>query len=244
MAAGQGPDTTAPTVSSIQLAPAAPELRSAPAVSPPLARSRGGAYERSWKRASDLVLGSVLLVLLLPLIALVAAAVLLISGWPVLYGSDRKGAGGGTFRMWKFRTMVTDADVQREQWRRTHPRLAVELAESWKVTGDPRITALGRFLRRSSLDELPQFWNVLRGEMSLVGPRPYLSREQLDPVLAEAILRVRPGLTGPFQVRGRNGISPQMRMEVEAAYTRKVRLLSDAGYLLRTAAPLLHMDGR
>jgi undecaprenyl-phosphate galactose phosphotransferase len=145
--------------------------------------------------------------------------------------------------MWKFRTMVRDADAVFDRWRETHPALALEMEANWKVHRDPRITPLGGFLRRSSLDELPQFLNVLRGEMSIVGPRPYLSRESLDPLLAASIVAVRPGITGPFQVRGRNTLPPIERQKLEATYWRSVGMWSDVGYMLQTVRPLVRLDG-
>jgi lipopolysaccharide/colanic/teichoic acid biosynthesis glycosyltransferase len=202
-----------------------------------------GAYLRYGKRIIDVTLGTALLLLALPLIALVALAVALTSGWPVFYRSSRTGMDGRPFQMWKFRTMVRDADAVSDRWRDTHPALAQEMATAWKLREDPRVTPLGGFLRRSSLDELPQFVNVLRGEMSLVGPRPYLCRESLDPALARSIVAVRPGLTGPFQVRGRNTLSPSQRQQLEAEYWRGVGLASDFGYLPHTLRPLMRLDG-
>jgi lipopolysaccharide/colanic/teichoic acid biosynthesis glycosyltransferase len=140
--------------------------------------------------------------------------------------------------------MVADADAVYERWKDTHPHLATELSTKWQLPHDPRVTPLGGFLRRSSLDELPQFWNVLRGEMSIVGPRPYLEREAMEPALALAIHSVKPGLTGPFQVRGRKGLSPLARMEIEANYSREVGFRRDVRYMLRTLGPLLKLDGR
>ena len=90
---------------------------------------------------------------------------------------------------------------------------------------------------------MPQFWNVLCGEMSIAGPRPYLSRETIDPDLARSIVSVRPGLTGPFQVHGRKGLTPQARMQLEASYATDVRLMKDVGYLIRTIKPLVELDG-
>ncbi len=202
------------------------------------------AYERFGKRAFDLVLGSLLALALLPLIAAVSVAVLATSGWPVFYASERMGRNRRRFLMWKFRTMVTDADAVFERWKSTHPELASALSTNWTLPDDPRRTPLGRFLRRSSLDELPQFWNVLRGEMSLVGPRPYLGRESIEPQLAQRIHEVKPGLTGPFQVRGRKCLAPRTRMEIEAGYSSEVGLWRDLAYIARTAGPLLKMDGQ
>ncbi len=204
---------------------------------------RRGFYARHGKRGSDVVLAAMLLVVLMPLIAIVALVVLLTAGLPVFYGSPRIGRDGATFSMWKFRTMVRDADVVFERWKDTHPDRAGELLTNWRLDDDPRVTALGRFLRKSSLDELPQFWNALCGEMSIVGPRPYLARETLDPLLAPSIVAVRPGITGPFQVRGRKVLPPSSRMHVEAAYAAEMTPLNDILYLLRTVKPLIALDG-
>ncbi len=204
---------------------------------------RRGTYLRWGKRVLDVTLGTALLLSIGPLFAIVALAVLLTSGWPVFYRSPRLGMDGRVFQMWKFRTMVRDADAVRERWRETHPDLAEHMDLHWKIERDPRITRLGAFLRRTSLDELPNFINVLRGEMSLVGPRPYLATEILDPTLFAAIVAVRPGITGPFQVRGRNKLAPGDRMRIEARYWRDVGLLSDLSYLARTLRPLARMDG-
>jgi lipopolysaccharide/colanic/teichoic acid biosynthesis glycosyltransferase len=246
LATGQLPDRLSSIVSPIQLAAGAGIERRAPVLTP-IERARAprpGFYQRRGKRTLDLALGAMLFVVLLPLIAAIACAVLVISGRPVLYASERAGRDGRRFRMWKFRTMDADADAQYEQWKQTHPHLASELSTNWKLQRDPRVTALGRFLRKSSLDELPQFWNVLRGEMSLVGPRPYLPREVIEASLAQAIAAVQPGLTGPFQVRGRKSLSPLSRMEIEATYSRDVGLLRDLGYGLRTLKPLITLDGQ
>jgi lipopolysaccharide/colanic/teichoic acid biosynthesis glycosyltransferase len=224
---------------------ATPDGRPAAITLTPVATERiaAGFYLRYGKRLFDVVVGTALLIALLPLIVFVALAVLVTSGWPVFYRSARVGLDGREFQMWKFRTMVRDADAVSARWAQEEPELALEMERRWKVTTDPRITLLGGILRRSSLDELPQFVNVLRGEMSIVGPRPYLARETLDPLLAPSIVAVRPGLTGPFQTRGRNGMAPVERQKLEATYFRDVRLLRDVAYLLVTVRPLLRMDG-
>ncbi len=234
-ATGQNPDVLRGAVADAQFTTIA-----APPLAPALCDSF---YRRRGKRILDLALGAVLFAALLPLIAAVAVAVLLTSGWPIFYGSERLGFEGRKFQMWKFRTMVRDADAVFEHWKETHPDRAAQLLTHWKLESDPRVTALGRFLRKSSLDELPQFWNVLRGEMSIAGPRPYLSRESLDPALAPAIVAVRPGLTGPFQVCGRKELSPQSRMQLEAAYAPGLGLMTDLGYMLQTIKPLMKLDG-
>jgi exopolysaccharide production protein ExoY len=235
-ATGQTPEVFQPAATSAQFATvAAPALLLEPL--------HDSFYRRRGKRIIDVVLGTLLFVALLPLIAAVAVAVLLTSGWPIFYGSDRLGLDGRKFQMWKFRTMVRDADAVFERWKETHPDRAEQLLTHWKLEADPRVTSLGRFLRKSSLDELPQFWNVLRGDMSIAGPRPYLSRESLDPSLVPAIVAVRPGLTGPFQVCGRKELSPYERMQLEARYAPDIRLLSDIGYMLRTIRPLMRLDG-
>jgi lipopolysaccharide/colanic/teichoic acid biosynthesis glycosyltransferase len=202
-----------------------------------------GFYARRLKRPLDVAFGFALFVAVLPLVAAIALAVLVTSGPPVFYASERLGRGGRPFQMWKFRTMVRDADAVLQSWHETRSELAGEIAASWKVRNDPRITVLGRFLRRSSLDELPQFVNVLRGEMSLVGPRPYLPREIAGTPLAVSILAVRPGLTGPFQVRGRNALDPRSRMQIEAGYANQVSAARDLLYLGRTMQPLLTLNG-
>ena len=173
----------------------------------------------------------------------VGALVLLTSGWPVLYASERVGMDGRRFWMWKFRTMVHDADIVMEHWKRTHPDLASQYAANYKLKDDPRVTRLGRFLRKSSLDELPQFWNVLRGDMSLVGPRPYLRDLPPDHASTDVIFSVRPAISGPFQVNGRNALTPQQRMQLDVDYARNVTFLGDCWLLLQTFKPIARRDG-
>jgi lipopolysaccharide/colanic/teichoic acid biosynthesis glycosyltransferase len=244
-ATGQAPDRLQPAASRAQFVAAPADTRLAPEtvlVFPGL-RPRDGFYARRGKRIVDLVLGSLLGLMLLPLMAAVAFIVLVTSGRPVLYTSERLGMGGKSFPMWKFRTMVRDADAELERWKLTHPDRAAQLLTHWRLPRDPRVTLVGRFLRKSSLDELPQFWNVLRGDMSLVGPRPYLSRESLEPALAAEIVAVRPGITGPFQVCGRKGLAPASRMQLEATYAAESALLRDLAYVALTARPLFRLDG-
>ncbi len=194
------------------------------------------------KRAMDLVLSSLLIVALLPLYAVIALAVRLTSRGPALFRQLRIGQGGRAFHMWKFRSMIASAEEQQESLRQRNVYGDEPL---FKIAHDPRITALGRFLRRTSLDELPQFWNVLRGEMSLVGPRPPLP-DEVSRYAEQHLVRldVRPGLTGPWQVSGRNRIvhfEDVVRMEAE--YIAEWSFARDAVILARTLPAVIRMDG-
>jgi exopolysaccharide biosynthesis polyprenyl glycosylphosphotransferase len=192
------------------------------------------------KRWSDIALSAVLLVLTAPLLAVIAIAIKLGSRGPVFYVQRRAGMDGQPFGMLKFRTMVADAD------RRLGDVVALDgLADPmFKVREDPRVTRVGRFLRRWSLDELPQLINVLRGEMSLVGPRP----EQLD--LVERYrpehrfrLEARPGMTGPMQVFGRGDLEFDERLAVEREYIENVSLARDFRILLMTIPAVVSGKG-
>ena len=227
------------------LYPAAPAVAMAQiaAVAPDVVTARRGFYRRRGKRIFDLALGSLMFVSCLPLMLAVALLVLLTSGWPVLYASERMGLDGRRFWMWKFRTMVHDADIVMEHWKRTHPELAAQYATHYKLKDDPRVTRVGRFLRKSSLDELPQFWNVLRGDMSLVGPRPYLRTLPPNARSMDIILSVRPAISGPFQVNGRSALTPQQRMRLDVDYATSVTFMRDVSLLLQTFKPIARRDG-
>ena len=204
-----------------------------------------GPYLRFGKQALDRTLSILLLLLFAPLIAVAALAVLVTSGWPVFYAAERVGKDGRSFRMWKLRTMVRDADDERERWQETRPELATEFAREFKLRDDPRVTALGQLLRRSSIDELPQFWNVLRGEMSLVGPRPITAEEvRRYGAHASTLLSLRPGISGRWQTDGRNGVGYPERMWIEIEYCRSPRLMGDIKILFRTLAAPFRYDGR
>jgi sugar transferase EpsL len=182
------------------------------------------------KRIADRVLAAVLLVLLSPLLAAIVLWILLDGGSPVLLAQDRVGKGGMPFRMLKFRTMVRNAI-----------ELAGELTDDpyGVVPNDPRITRPGRFLRRTSLDELPQLWNVLRGEMSLVGPRPDLLEQASNYAAHDrGRLAVEPGITGWSQVNGREEISWPERIEQDLWYIRHWSLRLDLKIIVRTFTQL------
>ena len=192
------------------------------------------------KRAMDVVGASIALVLLAPLMIVIALAVRLDSRGPVLFRQVRAGRDGGPFPMFKFRTMVDGAAD------RVRDVVAVDELEEpvFKLRADPRVTRVGRFLRRTSLDELPQLVNVIAGHMSLVGPRP--EETWLTERYAEADrfrLEMRPGITGPMQVHGRGELTFQERMSVEREYVENYSLRKDVKILVRTFAAVVSGRG-
>ncbi len=201
-------------------------------------------FRRYGKRAMDIALAVPLLLLVSPIIVLAVFAVLVTSGWPAFYGADRQANGGRQFRMWKLRTMVKDADEILVRWRETKPALAAKFEEEFKLEDDPRVTRLGRFLRKSSLDELPQLWNVIRGDMSLIGPRP-ITEEELAKYgeYAATLLSYRPGLTGRWQTNGRTETTYPDRIWSELEYCRSASLPGDVLILLKTLAIPFRYNG-
>lgn len=195
---------------------------------------------RFLKRALDLVLVGTGLLLGWWLFALLALAVKLSSPGPVFYGQRRLGRGGTTFTAWKFRSMVRDADALLVDYLQAHPELREEWERDHKLKNDPRVTWIGRILRRTSLDELPQLWNVLRGEMSLVGPRPIVQDEV--PKYGERYAlyqKVRPGLSGLWQVSGRNDTTYTERVALDCYYVRNWSVWLDLVILARTVRVVL-----
>jgi lipopolysaccharide/colanic/teichoic acid biosynthesis glycosyltransferase len=194
------------------------------------------------KRATDLIGAALGLIVVSPICAVIAALVKLESPGPVFFAQERVGRGGRRFRIIKFRTMMDGAEQRRDELLRRSlypdPRL-------FKVQDDPRITPLGRWLRRTSLDELPQLINVLRGEMSLVGPRPPLPSEVA--LYAEhhyARFDVKPGMTGPWQVAGRNELTDfEHVMALESNYIRNWSFWQDAKLMFRTFPAVLRQRG-
>ncbi|MFZ9690090.1 MAG: sugar transferase [Phycisphaerales bacterium] len=211
-------------------------MSTATSVAPPPSHTRG---ERG-KRLLDVV-GAALLVVLAALpMAAVALLVRIVDGRPVLFRQERVGRHGRRFVLLKFRTMVPNAESLR-------PALAGRNEADgplFKIRDDPRVTRLGSRLRRTSLDELPQLWNVLRGDMSLVGPRPALPAEVTAwPADLHRRLDVRPGLTGPWQVAGRAAASFEDYRRHDLAYVDGRTLLGDVGLLLRTIPAVLRGRG-
>jgi lipopolysaccharide/colanic/teichoic acid biosynthesis glycosyltransferase len=196
------------------------------------------------KRALDIGAAVMLLLVLLPLFAVIGLAILLESGGPIFYRGVRVGRFAKPFSVVKFRSMTAGCDPARHrEFVRSLIRGETRCA-LYKVPDDPRITKVGAFLRRTSLDELPQLWNVLRGEMSLVGPRPdvaYAVEEYPDWIRPR--LTVKPGLTGLWQVSGRSRLSMLDMYKLDVAYARQASLRTDLDILRRTVPAVLGCDG-
>jgi len=196
---------------------------------------------RAAKRAIDIVGSAVGLLLLFPVFAVVAALVRLSSKGPAFFAQERCGLGGRTFRFYKFRTMVVDAEARKADL----AHLNEMRGPVFKIARDPRITRLGAFLRKSSIDELPQLWNVLKGDMSLVGPRPPLPDEvQQYNALQAQRLSVIPGITGLWQVSGRSSLPDfdnWLALDLEYAQRQSLRL--DLQILVKTVAVVVTAKG-
>jgi exopolysaccharide biosynthesis polyprenyl glycosylphosphotransferase len=185
---------------------------------------------RVLKRAFDVVVGSLMLLLLAPLLLTIAVAIKLTSRGPVLFRQTRVGRDGREFQMLKFRTMVRDADERKHELAQLN-----QAAPMFKVANDPRSTAVGRFLRRHSLDELPQLFNVLKGDMSLVGPRPLITEEdRLFSGWQRRRYHVAPGVTGPWQILGSSRVPMRDMLTIDYLYCANWSLWLDAKILART----------
>jgi len=196
------------------------------------------------KRLFDVAFSLLALAFLSPLLLLIAGLLLWREGGPALFAHERVGRGGRRFRCLKFRTMVPDAEQRLAEILATDPVARAEWEATRKLTDDPRISCLGDILRRTSLDELPQFINVLRGDMSVVGPRPIVTEEL--PLYREHVgdyLSVRPGVTGLWQVSGRSDTTFDERVEYDARYVRERSLAGDMAIVLRTVGVLVSQKG-
>jgi exopolysaccharide production protein ExoY len=195
-------------------------------------------------RALDIVLAGAAIMLLAPVLLAVAIAILLLDPGPLLFAHKRLGQGGRPFHCLKFRSMTVDADARLARLLDVDPAARAEWAETHKLRRDPRITPLGRFLRRSCLDELPQLVNVLRGEMSLVGPRPITAAEAARygrhfPVYCS----LKPGITGLWQVKRQDQTSYRRRVAFDLAYARSRSLALNLAILLLTVPSVLRGQG-
>lgn len=180
----------------------------------------------------------------LPLIVLISLLVFIDSPGPVFYRQTRIGRGGKPFKVVKFRSMVMNADQALEQYFERYPQLRIDWEKDQKLKSDPRITRIGRFLRQTSLDEMPQLWNVLRGEMSMVGPRPIVQAEVIRYSDKFGLyLQVLPGITGLWQVSGRNNVTYDERVNFDTYYVRNWSVWLDIYILIRTVKVVLAGDG-
>lgn len=195
------------------------------------------------KRAFDVITAFGLLVVLSPLMLLLAWRIRS-DGGPAIFAHQRVGQGGRSFPCYKFRSMVVDAKVQLERLLESDPELRAEWEREHKLKTDPRVTRVGHFLRKTSLDELPQLFNVLRGEMSLVGPRPIVQAElERYGNDAQYFLMVRPGITGLWQVSGRNDVGYETRVYLDSWYVKNWSLWYDIAILFKTVRVVLRRDG-
>lgn len=215
-----------------------------------------GPMEQSWEtqrliaadpfeaRLFDFIGAAVLLVLFGPLMVFIAAAVYITDPGPVFFKQDRIGRDGKLFGCLKFRTMMVDAEDRLTHLLASDPVAKRDWDRDHKLRNDPRITAIGGFLRRSSLDELPQLWNVLVGEMSLVGPRPIVTSEaQRYGKYLRHYCAVRPGITGLWQISGRNDVSYRRRVAFDVLYVRKGSLLDNLRILFMTIPSVIAAKG-
>jgi len=196
------------------------------------------------KRALDIIGAGVGLVLLAPFFLIVALLVRA-DGGPAFFAHQRVGRGGKLFGCLKFRSMVIDSQARLEALLASDPAARAEWEATRKLKNDPRITRIGRFLRSTSLDELPQLINVLRGEMSLVGPRPVQEAEidRYYGASAAHYMAVRPGITGLWQVSGRSETSYESRVALDVSYVSRPSLLADLSILLRTPVAVISRRG-
>lgn len=191
------------------------------------------------KRFIDIVGAALTILLLLPVLIGVSIALWLTCGLPVFFVQRRLGQGGAEFGCWKFRTMIRDAESRRAEVL----HLNTTGGPTFKHENDPRVTRFGKFLRRTSLDELPQLWNVLRGDMSLVGPRPLPLIENRYHGAQMQRLSVKPGITCTWQVSGRSKVTFQEWMEMDLAYVERRTLVKDLWLLVRTVPAVLSGRG-
>jgi Undecaprenyl-phosphate galactose phosphotransferase WbaP len=197
------------------------------------------------KKVFDLVVSSILLIILAVPMMIIAMLIRTTSNGPAIYFQKRKGKNDRTFRCYKFRTMYSDADTKLDNLLKNDERTRNEWNNNWKLKEDPRVTKIGKFLRQTSLDELPQIFNVLKGEMSLVGPRPVTKKEIDDYYKDQAQLCfcVPPGITGLWQVSGRSNTSYDYRIAMDSWYVRNWNLWLDIVILFKTVRVVMKREG-
>lgn len=205
------------------------------------ARPRGALYRNHAKRVLDVLFVVLMAPVALPLL-FVACLLASLDGGPVFYKQRRIGRHGRVFRLLKIRTMVPNAEALLQQHLEDDAEARAEWECTQKLKRDPRITPIGRFLRKSSLDELPQLWNVLKGDMSLIGPRPMMVCQQ-DLYPGTAYYAMRPGITGSWQVSDRNESSFASRAQYDAEYYKSLSFATDLSILVRTIGVVVRGTG-
>ena len=197
------------------------------------------------KRIFDILFSLTVLILGFPIFFVLSLVVLFSSHGSMLYGHYRVGRGNKTIKCWKFRTMVKDADQKLHQLLNNNSSLQLEWNKFYKLKNDPRVTSIGSFLRKTSLDELPQFFNVLKGDLSIVGPRPCIPKEIIQNFgeKTNQILSIRPGITGIWQISGRNNLTRKERVTIEEEYIEKQSLLTDIKIILKTIIVMFSWRG-
>ncbi|MBQ0051340.1 MAG: undecaprenyl-phosphate galactose phosphotransferase WbaP [Treponema sp.] len=197
-----------------------------------------------WKRVIDITLLVLSSPLTIPVIATVALIVKITSPGPVFYGHKRVGKNGKEFKCWKFRSMVIDADKQLEKILAENPEMRAEWEKDRKFTNDPRVTKIGKILRKTSIDEIPQFFNILTGEMSFVGPRP-VTRPELDKYgkKSDFILQAQPGLSGMWQISGRSDTGYEERITLDSYYIQNWSVWLDIWIIIKTVVVVLKGKG-
>lgn len=212
---------------------------------PPQSLGAESWYRNSGKRLFDVTASAMGLIVLTPVLLIVAVMIFLYDRGKPIFVHRRLGQDGESFGCLKLRSMAMNAEERLKGMLESSPEMRQEWEESQKLTNDPRVTRIGNFLRKTSLDELPQLFNVLKGEMSLVGPRPIV-QDELPRYGSDAIayLRVRPGLTGLWQTTGRNDVSYQERVAMDVAYERDISFVEDLRIMAMTVVTMLRRTGK
>lgn len=217
-------------------------------ISPMVAKTtdRSSVYAKIGKRSLDIFIAISAALFLFPLIVL-CLAVTALDGKSPIFGHRRVGLNGQEFKCWKIRSMVANAEMRLQTYLEQNPAAQQEWAATRKLSNDPRITRFGQFLRKSSIDELPQLWNVLIGQMSIVGPRPVV-RDELEQMYPRGLgrssyLQMRPGITGLWQVSGRNQASYNDRVAYDIAYRQEYSLKTDLRIIAKTFGAVVNRTG-
>ena len=198
------------------------------------------------KRMSDIFIGIIGIIILIPMtiVIYIVRKILKEDDGPIFYEQLRIGKNGKHFRLYKYRTMIVGADEKLKQYLEENEEARKEFEENHKLQNDPRITKLGKFLRKTSIDEVPQFINVLMGSMSLIGPRPYLLSEKEDMgIYYDKIIKCKPGITGLWQTSGRSQTTFEERLKIESYYADNNSIITDAKIFFKTIRVIFKKEG-